>query len=98
MVVPEQILSEPHQILIVSIGHVELAGGELGIVSQVDTFVASISIMCIPLLSLFFGYVLWHEPMTLNILVGAAFICSGIVASSLNIKMKKKTIIPLPCK
>ena len=68
------------------------------IVSQVDTFVASISIMCIPLLSLFFGYVLWHEPMTLNILVGAAFICSGILASSLNIKTNKKTTISLPCK
>lgn len=60
------------------------------IVSQVDTFVASISIMCIPILSLFFGYVLWHEPITINILIGAAFICSGIISSSLNIKIKKK--------
>lgn len=60
------------------------------IVSQVDTFVASISIMCIPILSLLFGYVLWHEPITINILIGAAFICSGIISSSLNIKIKKK--------
>lgn len=56
------------------------------IVSQVDTFIASISIMCIPILSLFFGYLIWHEPLTFNILIGAAFICSGIVMSSLKLK------------
>ncbi|WP_287912548.1 DMT family transporter [Acinetobacter sp.] len=67
------------------------------IVSQVDTFVASISIMCIPILSLFFGYMLWHEPITLNILIGAAFICSGIILSSLNIQMKKKANSRLRC-
>lgn len=67
------------------------------IVSQVDTFVASISIMCIPILSLFFGYMLWHEPITLNILIGAAFICSGIILSSLNIQMKKKANSRLSC-
>lgn len=60
------------------------------IVSQVDTFIASISIMCIPLLSLFFGYVFWHESITLNILIGAVFICSGIISSSLNINTKQK--------
>ena len=67
------------------------------IVSQVDTFVASISIMCIPILSLLFGYVLWHEPITINILIGAAFICFGIISSSLNIKMKKKSATLLSC-
>lgn len=67
------------------------------IVSQVDTFVASISIMCIPILSLFFGYMLWHEPITLNILIGAAFICTGIMMSSLKIQMKKKVVTPLNC-
>lgn len=60
------------------------------IVSQVDTFVASISVMSIPILSLFFGYVFWHEPITMNIIIGAVFICLGIVLSSLNIKTKKK--------
>lgn len=59
------------------------------IVSQVDTFVASISVMCIPILSLFFGNVLWHEPLTMNILIGAAFICLGIIFSSLNFPKKK---------
>ena len=67
------------------------------IVSQVDTFVASISIMCIPILSLFFGYMLWHEPITLNILIGAAFICTGIIMSSLKIQMKKKANSILSC-
>lgn len=60
------------------------------IVSQVDTFIASISIMCIPLLSLFFGYVFWHESITLNIMIGAVFICSGIISSSLNINTNQK--------
>lgn len=67
------------------------------IVSQVNTFVASISIMCIPILSLFFGYMIWHEPITLNILIGAAFICSGIILSSLNIQMQKKANSGLSC-
>jgi drug/metabolite transporter (DMT)-like permease len=48
------------------------------IVSQVDTFIASISIMCIPVLSLCFGALIWHEPLTMNILMGAALICSGL--------------------
>lgn len=56
------------------------------IVSQVDTFVASISIMCIPILSLFFGHVLWHEALSINILIGAVFICLGIILSSLKLK------------
>lgn len=60
------------------------------IVSQVDTFVASISVMSIPILSLFFGYMFWHEPITMNIIIGAVFICLGVVSSSLNINTKKK--------
>lgn len=62
------------------------------IVSQVDTFIASISIMCIPILSLFFGYLIWHEPLTFNILIGAAFICSGIVMSSLKLKSHRRRL------
>ncbi|WP_343594880.1 DMT family transporter [Acinetobacter sp.] len=59
------------------------------IVSQVDTFVASISIMCIPILSLFFGALIWHEPLTINIIIGATFICLGILMSSLKIRAQK---------
>ena len=59
------------------------------IVSQVDTFIASISIMCIPILSLFFGYVLWNEPLTINIIIGAVLICTGIAFSSLKVKSLK---------
>lgn len=60
------------------------------IVTQVDTFVASISIMSIPILSLFFGYVFWDEPLTLNIMIGAVFICIGIILSSFKLKTKQK--------
>ncbi|ENW96004.1 DMT family transporter [Acinetobacter sp. NIPH 298] len=63
------------------------------IVSQVDTFIASISIMCIPLLSLLFGYLVWHEPLTVNILIGAAFICLGIFISALKMKIPKNRAI-----
>ncbi|AXY59572.1 DMT family transporter [Acinetobacter sp. WCHAc010052] len=59
------------------------------IVSQVDTFVASISIMSIPVLSLIFGCVFWHEPLTVNILIGAVLILSGIVCSSVKIRSFK---------
>lgn len=59
------------------------------IVSQVDAFVASISIMSIPILGLFFGYWWWHEPLTANILIGAVLICLGIIFSSLKISAKR---------
>jgi len=62
------------------------------IVSQVDTFIASISIMCIPILSLFFGSMIWHESLTINILIGAVFICLGIILSSLKIKAQKRPV------
>lgn len=62
------------------------------IVSQVDTFVASISIMCIPILSLFFGALVWHEPLTTNIIIGATFICLGILMSSLKIRAQKSKL------
>lgn len=62
------------------------------IVSQVDTFIASISIMCIPILSLFFGHFIWHEALTLNILMGAVLICLGIIFSSLKLKANKQSV------
>jgi len=48
--------------------------------------------MCIPILSLFFGSLIWHEALTLNILIGAAFICLGIVMSSLKMKVQKNRL------
>lgn len=33
----QQLLSDAHQVIVVSIGHVELAGGELRIVCQINT-------------------------------------------------------------
>lgn len=56
------------------------------IVSQVDAVIASISIMIIPILSLFFGYIFWNEVLTINIILGAVFICLGIVLSTVKIK------------
>lgn len=63
------------------------------IVSQVDTFVASISIMCIPILSLLFGSLIWHEPLTLNIVIGAVLICLGILMSALKMRVPKSRVV-----
>lgn len=63
------------------------------IVSQVDTFVASISIMSIPVLSLCFGALIWHEPLTMNIVLGAICICLGIVVSSLKLGSQRLAAI-----
>lgn len=62
------------------------------IVSQVDAVVASISIMIIPILSLFFGSIFWHEALSFNIILGAVFICLGIIFSSVKIKSRKHSV------
>ncbi|MBF7687118.1 DMT family transporter [Acinetobacter rathckeae] len=67
------------------------------IVSQVDTFIASISIMCIPILSLFFGAMVWHEMLTINIIMGAIFILLGIMMSSLKMKSKNTGLQQATC-
>lgn len=67
------------------------------IVSQVDAVVASISIMVIPILSLCFGYVIWGEALTFNVIIGAVFICLGILFSSIKFNTKK-TSIEMICK
>mmetsp|Transcript_12080 Transcript_12080/g.36647 ORF Transcript_12080/g.36647 Transcript_12080/m.36647 type:complete len:577 (+) Transcript_12080:163-1893(+) len=40
--VAEHALSHVHEVVVVGVGHVELAGGELGVVRWVDTFVAEL--------------------------------------------------------
>ncbi len=58
------------------------------VVSKIDAFVASISIMSVPILGLLFGYWLWNEALTLNIVVGALCICIGIIFSSFSRKKR----------
>lgn len=60
------------------------------IISKIDASVASISIMSVPLLGLLFGHLQLHEPLHSNILLGAAFICLGIVFSSMKMNFKFK--------
>jgi hypothetical protein len=38
----EELLRDLHQVRVVGVGHVELAGGELGVVRHVDAFVAKL--------------------------------------------------------
>ena len=61
------------------------------ILSQVDTVTASISVMSIPILSLFFGYIFWQEALSLNILIGAVFICFGILCTSVRIRFLEQS-------
>ncbi|MFT4021498.1 MAG: DMT family transporter, partial [Acinetobacter sp.] len=56
------------------------------IVSQIDASIASISIMSVPLLGMFFGHIQLHEPITVNVVVGAILICLGIVSCSMKMK------------
>ena len=57
------------------------------VVGKIDTFVASISVTSVPILSLFFGSLFWHEALTINILIGAVFICLGILVSALKLNL-----------
>lgn len=61
------------------------------IVSQVDAVVASISIMFIPILSLFFGYAFWGEQLSFNVILGAVLVCLGIIFCSVKIRFKKQS-------
>ncbi|MFU8926486.1 DMT family transporter [Acinetobacter puyangensis] len=56
------------------------------IVSQIDASIASISIMSVPLLGIFFGHIQLQEPLSLNILMGAILICLGILSCSIKSK------------
>ena len=55
------------------------------ILSQVDAVTASISVMSIPILSLLWGYLFWHEALNIYIAVGAALICLGIICCSVRL-------------
>lgn len=59
------------------------------ILSKIDASVASITLMSVPLLGLFFGWLQLNEKISSNVLIGAIFICIGILFSS--IKSRKKT-------
>nr|WP_174506496.1 DMT family transporter [Acinetobacter sp. Marseille-Q1620] len=60
------------------------------VISKIDASIASISIMIVPLLGLLFGHLQLDEPLDHHILLGAAFICLGILFSSMKINLKFK--------
>jgi len=64
------------------------------VISQIEASLASISIMCVPLLGIFFGHLQLHEPLNLNIIIGAILICIGIVCCSLKVSnLKEKYVL-----
>lgn len=61
------------------------------VLSKIQTSVASISLMSVPLLGLFFGWLQLGEDITNNVLIGAVFICLGILFTSIQIKRTNST-------
>ncbi|MET1032307.1 DMT family transporter [Domibacillus tundrae] len=59
------------------------------VLGKIQASIASISLMSVPLLGLFFGWLQLGEQITSNILIGAVFICLGILFTSIQIKSKK---------
>lgn len=60
------------------------------ILSKIEASIASIFIMVVPLLGLFFGWVQLGEKITKNIIFGAAFVCLGILFTSIKFKFNVK--------
>ncbi|OMP68161.1 EamA family transporter [Domibacillus epiphyticus] len=58
------------------------------VLGKIQASTASISLMSVPLLGLFFGWLQLGEEMTGNILIGAVFICLGILFTSIQVKSK----------
>ncbi|MEC1292508.1 DMT family transporter [Bacillus mojavensis] len=61
------------------------------VLGKIDASIASISLMSVPLLGLFFGWLQLGEEITSNILIGAILVCIGIVLTSIKIKKTTKT-------
>lgn len=57
------------------------------ILSRVDAVTASISVMSIPILSLLWGFLFWHEALSLYIALGAVLICLGIICCSVRFSL-----------
>lgn len=60
------------------------------ILSKIEASIASIFIMVVPLLGLFFGWIQLGEEITKNIIIGAVFVCLGILFTSIKFKFNVK--------
>ncbi|MCH5586574.1 DMT family transporter [Shimazuella sp. AN120528] len=59
------------------------------ILEKIKASVASITLMAVPILGLFFGWLQLGEPITVNIVVGAILICIGIFFGSVKLPRKE---------
>ncbi|MGF0221701.1 DMT family transporter [Bacillus velezensis] len=59
------------------------------ILQHIDASIASIALMAVPILGLFFGWLQLHEPLTANIIYGAVFVCLGIFFASVKLRIRK---------
>lgn len=60
------------------------------VLSKIEASIASISVMAVPLLGLFFGWLQLDEVITVNIIFGAVFVCLGILFTSIKLKFSVK--------
>lgn len=58
------------------------------VLGQIEASVASMALMAVPILGLFFGWIQLNEPLSYQILIGTLFICLGIFFGSY--KRKKR--------
>ncbi|WP_160140934.1 DMT family transporter [Bacillus sp. SLBN-3] len=53
------------------------------VLGNIEASIASISLMSVPILGLIFGFIQLHEAITRNVIIGAIFVCLGILFTSL---------------
>ncbi|MFJ8259531.1 DMT family transporter [Peribacillus asahii] len=62
------------------------------VLGKVQASVASISLMSVPILGLVFGWLQLNEQITVNIVIGAVFVCLGILFTSVQSKKKVENV------
>lgn len=60
------------------------------VLGNIEASIASISLMSVPILGLIFGAIQLHEAITQNVIIGAIFVCLGILFTSLPKKKPMK--------
>lgn len=62
------------------------------VLNQIEASKASMALMFVPVLALFFGWLQLHEQITMNIIIGALMICCGIFMNTFTFSRQKMWI------
>ncbi|MDF2647811.1 MAG: hypothetical protein K0Q73_3616 [Paenibacillus sp.] len=60
------------------------------VLGKIEASIASLTIMIVPILALFFGWLQLDEKLTFNIVIGTIFICLGIFFGAYKVKRFRK--------